>query len=485
LHTLKGHTGAAYGIAFAPDGQRVATAGEDRAVRLWDAGSGKEIKALTGHGQRVMRVAFSPDGKWLVSGNEEEWKLWDAGGLAEVRTVTGPAGWFAFAPDGKSLLVGRHNNAGNADAPHTITRWDTEGKDLATLTLQGRGGWANYALSPDGKTLFAVAVHVADRTLRSYDTATGAERPRQGHAGQVLGVAISPDGKTLASCGEDRTVRPWDLATARLRHTLAGNPQQAFTIAFSPDGKALAAGRDDGTIPLWDAATGKELRTLTGHEGRVWQIAFSPDGRFLASAGQDGIVKLWEVQTGRTRRSFRGRLVPPMSVAFSPDGKTLACGAEGGRIALWDVDTGWELGALRLEHEAQVRCVAFHPGGQLMASSSHPEDGSIRLWDLDTLREKSRLEGHAKAVLSCAWRADGGLLASAGWVDGSVRLWDMTGSPPRPKVLPIISSDLARLHDIALSPEGRYLATANPDGSVYLLRLARPGEVFGVPADPR
>jgi WD40 repeat protein len=122
-----------------------------------------------------MVLAFTPDGKRLASGTEDEWKLWDTGGFKEVRTVAGPAGWLAFTPDGKSLLAGRHNNSGAPDAAHVVKRWGLDGQELASFELKGKGGWAAYALNQDGKTLFEVSIHVEDQTLRAYDAETGLE----------------------------------------------------------------------------------------------------------------------------------------------------------------------------------------------------------------------------------------------------------------------------------------------------------------------
>jgi WD40 repeat protein len=172
---------------------------------------------------------------------------------------------------------------------------------------------------------------------------------------------------------------------------------------------------------------------------------------------------------------------PAWCVAFSPDGKTLAAGLESGEVCLFDVASGWL--ATLPGHGGRVRWLGFHPGGRSLVVAGPVTDNTVFIWDLATRTQPRRLSGHASSVLSGAWRADGRLLITAGATDGTVRLWDLSGKELRSKALAVIPPNVPWLHGIALSPEGRHLAVCNPDGTVYVLRLAQPGEVFQVLAD--
>jgi WD40 repeat protein len=313
------------------------------------------------------------------------------------------------------------------------------------------------------------------------------------HAGgdrrnHVNTVAISPDGKTLAFGGTDQVVRLINLAgpPGRERSWDQRPPEGAVeSLAFSPDGKVLACAKGNGAILLWDMAAGAERRPLASPDSRVVQVAFSPDGRLLASAGEHGgaVVRLWKVATGELLFSSPA---PGFSmawcVAFSPDGKTLAAGLERGEVRLWDVPTRGQVARLA-GPGGEVRWLGFHPDGRSLAVAGGLAENVVCVWDLASRKPRHSLAGHGSGVLSGAWRADGRLLITAGILDGTVRLWDLRGDWPRSRALSVIPPNVPWLHAIALSPEGRHLAVCNPNGTVYVLRLAKRGEVLEVPAD--
>jgi WD40 repeat protein len=289
----------------------------------------------------------------------------------------------------------------------------------------------------------------------------------KGHTGWVGGVAFSPDGKTLATCSADGSVKLWDAATGREHHTIAAHEDTVTAVQFSPDGKRIATSSFDGTAKVWDSATRKSIQTFRGHRGAVQTVAFDPrDDRLVATGGIDGTVRVWHSDSGVERRTdphrswvnavaFHpktfGRMASASSdntfcfrnagdgkittqvharsaelrcLAFSPNGRWLATGTRYGPVKVWDSETGNEVATL-MGHTADVWAVAFSEDSRILASGNGDWDrpGEVRLWDTTTWTETARLK-HSGEVLSLAFSPVGRWLAAGSW-DGVVKVWNV------------------------------------------------------------
>jgi WD40 repeat protein len=454
-----GHTGIVNSVAFSPDGKYVLTGSDDQTAKLWDR-YGHQIVSFSGHISNVSSVAFSPNGQYVLTGSwDKTAKLWDLSGQ-QIRSFVGHVSSIyavAFSPDGKYILTGSEDQ--------TAKLWDLSGQQIQSF----HGHTLNVsavAFSPDGQRVLTGSW---DTTAKLWDLSGNQIQSFEGHKGIITSVAFSPDGQSVLTAGsDDYTAKLWDLS---------GKTIQSFyefgcvvtSVTFSPDGKFILAGSFNRPTYLWDLA-GNKVQSFESKDFVVSSVDFSPDGKYILMGCWDHTAKLWNL-SGHIIQSFDSHASDVSAVAFSPDEKYLLTGSENRKYLhlgnknlsanLWDL-ARYETRTFK-DYTSDVSSVDFSPDGKYILTGKR--DGTAILWDSlgDPIQ---KFEGHVGGITSVAFSLDGKCILT-GSEDFVSKLWTLSGQQ-----IQSFKGHLEGVTSVAFSRDGKHILTGSRDNTAKLWDLS-------------
>jgi eukaryotic-like serine/threonine-protein kinase len=520
-----------FSMAFSPDGQTLVTASH-ASVRIWRASDWSEQHVLPGTSGPV---SFSSDGSLLATETERfraspsrGVRIWDTATWKELRLLPGASGPLVFSPDSKSLATDTSDGIAlwhlDATEPHVVLQ------DSTDLFFRGPGFRSDrvLAFSPDGQSVIAARNMLSERgvfVLSIWDAHSGEhlttmpEDPEHvEHTGVIASLALTPDGRTLATASWDYSIRLWDFAKRQRLATLHGHLNEVWTMAIASDGQTIVSGAKDGGVKLWAANHQKEEDILPGQ----WEpVAFSSNSRTLVARSRQGLVAFFNLATREPEKQFllqTQRSKFPPSISLSADLKTMVHGLEDGTVRFWNTQNG-ETNHLRVS-EGRVDLVALSPDGQLLITGGRGQParwwdlrsasngllasdaarvlfspdsrslavftrgGEVQLWDTATRAMRTSLlldsdAGFGPGFSPSAFSHDGRILATATGpenVDNAISLWDTSTG----QLLGICAGHKQVVWSIAFCPSGKTLATASDDSTLKLWNVSTQQELLSV-----
>ena len=457
-----GHSASVTSIAFSLDGRYVLSGSKDHTVKLWDVFLGREIRSFKGHTDVVSAVAFIPKSRLIISASwDYTLKIWDATTGEEIRTFKGHSdrvnsvsvtrdGRYALSGSGDySIIMWRISNG----FKHKVLR----GHKFAVRSNPNPGLTATGYEDRDHGALgqfYSYKAKVKDpKSAKRYAT--------MGHIDAISSAVIDPSGQYILSSSMDRTLRLWDLNSGDRKKVYSLRNAHVLSVSFSPDGRYAICGGSDNLLRLFDIKQSRLVRTLQGHHGAVNSVMFSPKGQRVLSASSDGTVKVWDIDEGKAVRTLSGHKDGVNTCAFSPDSRYIISGGDNGEIILWETTTGLQVNSLKSTASA-VNAMALLPGGKFLLAAY--QDRSLKLWNTITGHQEKIYRGHLKSVTAVAIFSKG-RTAVSGSRDGRIIIWDIYSGDKRFN----FKVTAEPITCISISPDDHRLLVGTEKGALLML----------------
>ncbi len=473
---LPAHTGGVTAVAVAPIGLHLASAGADKAVKLWELATGKPRLTLVGHTDVITALVFTPDGQRLISASKDSTvRYWEVASGAMIRVLRGhtaPVLCLALSSDGKTLATGSED--------HTIKLWDVaEASEEATLSGH-TGSVRAVAFRGDGKTL---ATGSSDNTVKLWDVRLAKERiTLKGHTRPVTALAFSSVKRGLLVSGsEDQSIRIWTVEPAAQNNQLRGHLGTIHALAFSRDDLHLVSASDDHTVRLWSMPKfGTTDAIFVRHTGSVTGVAFCPGDRMVVTGSADGTMRLWATSVVAERRITTPpdqTFVPGQIAELRLQGEAVTTVEVGPRQGMQQLDlaTGQIRRSLRLPPAPRWSRLLLTPDGKRLVAAT---ETSIRLLDASSGKELLMVAKTGEPVVALQVNPEGNLLS---WAEQSTfpRIWNVLQERETGRMQGALVPGIT--YTLAFNSGNKMLASGGSDRIVYVWNLATQRELFKFP----